>query len=108
MVTDDPKLDPDVKRDWVVYLLVCYDATLYCGVTNDLERRVKVHNAGRVKYTRSRRPVSVFATRRPFTKGEALSVEYEMKRQDRSMKRKILETFDWHEWIKGRSNEELR
>ena len=26
---------------WYVYLLRCADATLYCGVTTDMERRVR-------------------------------------------------------------------
>ena len=40
------------------YLLECSDGTLYCGWTNDLEKRVKAHNSGRgAKYTKSRRPV---------------------------------------------------
>ena len=32
---------------WYVYLLRCADATLYCGVTTDMERRLREHNAGR-------------------------------------------------------------
>ena len=35
------------------YLLECSDGTLYCGWTNDLEKRVKAHNSGRgAKYTK--------------------------------------------------------
>ena len=43
---------------WYVYLLRCADATLYCGVTTDMERRLREHNAGSrgAKYTRARRP----------------------------------------------------
>ena len=46
---------------WYVYLLRCADATLYCGVTTDMERRLREHNAGRrgAKYTRARRPVEL-------------------------------------------------
>ena len=38
---------------WYVYLLRCADATLYCGVTTDMERRLREHNAGSrgAKYT---------------------------------------------------------
>ena len=40
------------------YLLECSDGTLYCGWTNDLEKRVNAHNSGRgAKYTKPRRPV---------------------------------------------------
>ena len=41
---------------WWVYLLRCGDGTLYTGITDDLDRRLAAHNAGRgAKYTRSRR-----------------------------------------------------
>lgn len=43
---------------WVCYLLSCADETLYCGITNDLDKRIAAHNAGTAaKYTRSRGPV---------------------------------------------------
>ena len=45
---------------YFVYLLRCGDGTLYTGCTNDLRRRLAVHNAGKgAKYTRSRLPVSL-------------------------------------------------
>ena len=38
------------------YILTCADGTLYCGWTNDLDKRLKAHNAGRgAKYTKSSR-----------------------------------------------------
>ena len=40
------------------YLLRCADGTLYCGWTNDLDKRVAAHNTGAgAKYTKARRPV---------------------------------------------------
>ena len=43
---------------YFVYLLRCSDGTLYTGCTNNLDRRLAAHNAGKgTKYTRSRRPV---------------------------------------------------
>ena len=42
------------------YLLECSDGTLYCGWTNDLEKRVKAHQGGQgAKYTRAHRPVEL-------------------------------------------------
>jgi putative endonuclease len=32
---------------WLVYLLRCRDGSLYCGITNDLPKRLKAHAAGR-------------------------------------------------------------
>ena len=43
---------------YFVYILRCRDGTLYTGYTNNLERRLTAHNAGKgAKYTRSRLPV---------------------------------------------------
>ena len=42
---------------WFVYLLRCADGSLYTGITNDVPRRLKQHNAGTAsRYTRSRLP----------------------------------------------------
>lgn len=37
---------PRPKR-WVVYLLRLRGGALYCGITNDLPRRLEAHNSGR-------------------------------------------------------------
>ena len=42
------------------YILRCADGSLYTGWTNDLEGRLKTHNAGKGgSYTRSRLPVEL-------------------------------------------------
>ena len=42
---------------WFCYLLRCADDTLYCGITNDLTKRLAAHNDGTgAKYTRNRTP----------------------------------------------------
>ncbi len=46
---------------WCFYLLECADGTLYAGITNDLERRIALHNRGRAsRYTRARLPVTLY------------------------------------------------
>ncbi len=48
---------------WHVYILRCGDESLYTGITNDVETRVKRHNAGRgAAYTRSHLPVTLIWT----------------------------------------------
>ncbi len=43
---------------YYVYMVECADSSLYTGCTNNLERRLRMHNSGAgAKYTRSRRPV---------------------------------------------------
>ena len=72
---------------WWVYLLRCADQTLYCGVTNGLERRLAAHNSGRgAKYTRSRLPVTVVWREAQPNKGAALRREAAIKRLRREEK----------------------
>src|SRR5256885_922966 len=71
---------------WIVYLLRCRDGTLYCGVTNDLPRRLAAHGKGGVKYTRGRLPVEVAHTEPAADKSAALRAEHAWKRLPRAEK----------------------
>lgn len=72
---------------YVVYLLSCRDGTYYCGITNDLERRLARHRAGRgSKYVRSRLPCSVAVFSRRLSKSDALRHERLIKRLSRREK----------------------
>ena len=43
---------------WFVYMVRCADGSLYTGITKDVKRRCRQHNAGTAsRYTRSRHPV---------------------------------------------------
>lgn len=80
-----------MERNWFVYILNCADGTLYTGITNDLDRRIKAHNAGTAsKYTRVRRPVSIVYSEEVETKGDALRRELQIKRLTRSEKMAII------------------
>ncbi|MBA5248580.1 MAG: GIY-YIG nuclease family protein, partial [Gammaproteobacteria bacterium] len=44
------------NKTWLVYLLECTNNTLYCGVTNDIKKRLRQHNGeivGGARYTRA-------------------------------------------------------
>lgn len=75
---------------WHVYLLTCADGTLYCGVTNDLPRRLAAHNAGQAgggaKYTRARLPVALAASAPCEDKSAALRLELAVKKRPRAAK----------------------
>ena len=74
-----------------VYILRCADGSLYTGWTNDLEKRVKTHNAGKgAKYTKTRLPVSLFTTKNTKKKGEALSREFSIKKLKKTAKEKLI------------------
>lgn len=75
---------------WFVYLLRCSDDTLYCGITNNLDHRIKQHNEGKgAKYTRGRCPVVLIKSWDFPTKGAALSFEYKVKQLSRDEKLKL-------------------
>ena len=68
-------------KKWIVYLLRCSDNSLYCGISNDIDKRLIEHNSGKgAKYTRSRRPVDLIGISPEMTKSEALKLEYQIKR----------------------------
>lgn len=76
---------------YTVYILRCADGTLYTGITNDLPRRLKTHNAGRgAKYTRSRLPVEPVYSEEAPDKSAALRRELEIKAMTREDKLKLI------------------
>ncbi len=75
------------KRKWIVYLVRCADGSLYCGVTNDLKKRLDAHNRGKgAKYTKSRGPVAVVGTSSEMSKSDAMKLEYRVKKKQANRK----------------------
>ena len=69
------------------YLLRCSDGTLYCGWTDNIEKRLAAHNSGKAsKYTRSRLPVKLVYFEAFETKQEAMSREARIKQLSRREK----------------------
>ena len=76
---------------WWVYILRCVDGTLYTGATNDLDRRLAAHNAGRgAKYTRTRRPVALVYREEAADKSAALQREAALKKLARAAKLRLI------------------
>ena len=72
---------------WMTYLLLCADGKIYCGVTNDIEKRLDAHNRGMAsRFTRARLPVTLLATSRAMGKAAAFRLEYRIKRLPRNKK----------------------
>lgn len=79
-----------MKR-WFVYILRCADGTLYTGSTDDVARRLDVHNSGKgAKYTRSRRPVQVVYSEECESYSAALKREYAIKQLTRQQKMELI------------------
>lgn len=69
------------------YVVECRDASFYAGYTNQLERRINVHNQGKgAKYTRGRTPVELVYYETFETKTEAMQAEYRFKQLSRKQK----------------------
>jgi putative endonuclease len=77
--------------DWFVYYLVCADGSIYTGMTNDLDQRLRAHQEGRgARYTRARRPVRLARFERYSTRSQAASREARVKRLPRVRKLDLL------------------
>jgi putative endonuclease len=75
----------------VVYLLRCRDGSLYCGWSNDLERRLAAHARGVAsRYTASRLPVELAAAWRTATRRDARRLEVRVKRLTRAQKLRLV------------------
>ncbi|WNS75534.1 GIY-YIG nuclease family protein [Bacillus sp. DTU_2020_1000418_1_SI_GHA_SEK_038] len=80
-----------MENNHLFYVLQCRDHTLYAGYTNNLEKRIKLHNEGKgAKYTRGRGPVKLVFSKAYDNKSDALKAEYEFKQWRREKKEKYL------------------
>jgi UV DNA damage endonuclease len=76
---------------WFVYLLRCVDGSLYTGITNDLPRRLKQHNAAAAsRYTRSRLPVVLVYQEAQASRSHALKRELAIKGLSRQQKEAMI------------------
>ena len=63
-----------------VYMLLTEHNTLYCGYSDDVEKRFKQHISGKgAKYTRAHKPVKIVYTKEFSSKSDALREEYRIK-----------------------------
>ena len=75
------------------YLVECVDRSLYCGYTNDLDKRLKTHNSGKgAKYTQKRLPVKLVYFETFESKVEAMRREYAIKQLSRDEKLKLIKS----------------
>jgi predicted GIY-YIG superfamily endonuclease len=82
-------------KSWFVYIVKCVDASLYTGITNDIERRINAHNNDNrtaSAYTRSRRPVELVYQESYQTRSQASKREYQIKQLSRKEKIALLNT----------------
>src|SRR3990167_5133333 len=72
------------------YIVQCADGTYYAGSTNNLEKRLKLHNAGNgAKYLRGRGPVAVVYAKTYRYYKRALDAERQLKKLTREQKEEL-------------------
>jgi len=77
---------------WFVYLLRCADQSLYCGITTDLNKRLRQHNGalvGGAKYTRVRQPCQLAYSEKAQNRSHASKREAEIKKMTKVAKESL-------------------
>ncbi len=81
------------KPPYFLYVLDCKDNTLYTGITNDLDRRLKQHKEGSAsRYTRAKGVRAMVYTERCGSRSKALKREVAVKKLSRSQKEALIKT----------------
>lgn len=78
------------EENHYVYMVECADGSYYTGYTNNLEKRIKVHNSGKgAKYTKARLPVRLIYWECFEKKQEAMRREWKIKQMPRRKKEEL-------------------
>ena len=81
----------DVNKKYYVYIILTVNNKLYCGYTDDVERRYKLHKEGRgAKFTRANKPFKLVYTKEFDNKQDAQKEEYRIKHLSRKQKEALI------------------
>lgn len=82
-----------MEKKHFVYILLTERDTLYCGYTDNVEKRFQAHLEGKgAKYTRSNKPVKIVFQQEFLSKHEALQAEYRIKKLTRNKKLNLIKS----------------
>jgi putative endonuclease len=77
--------------NWRVYIILCSDASLYTGITNDIERRWQQHATQRgARYFRGRVPLELVYLESGHTRSSASRQEAAIKKLTRAGKERLI------------------
>jgi putative endonuclease len=77
--------------EWFIYIVRCVDDSYYTGISNNVEQRIKKHNAGiGAAYTRSHRPVVLIWQESAESESAAKRREAQIKKWTRSKKENLV------------------
>lgn len=83
-----------MEKKYYTYVILTQDNTLYCGYTDDVEKRFEAHLSGKgAKYTRMHKPLEIVYQACFDTKIEAQHEERRIKKMTRERKWELIETF---------------
>ncbi len=79
-----------MTSSYYVYIIECYDGSYYTGITNNIDNRLKRHNAGKgSRYTRCRLPVKLLYKEKQVSYKLAFRREKEIKGWRRDKKERL-------------------
>jgi len=85
---------PRPDKPWFVYLVRCRDGSIYTGISDDVDARVKTHNLGKgAKYTAQRRPVTLLYSEPHPNHSGARKRELQLKRWPKQKKEALAAGF---------------
>lgn len=79
-------------NNWLVYIILCSDESLYTGITNNLTKRLHQHNKlSGAKYFRARKAIAVVYLEEGHNRSSASKREVAIKQLNRAEKLKLIE-----------------
>lgn len=80
-----------MEKKHFVYILETEHDMLYCGYTDDVERRFQAHlNGSGAKFTRANKPLRIVYIKEFDTKSDALKEEYRIKHLSKTKKLELI------------------
>ena len=83
------------QNNWLIYILKCVDGSLYCGITNNIEKRLKQHKGeiiGGAKYTRSHWPCKLVYKEKSASRSQASRREAIIKKMSKVEKQTLIKS----------------
>ncbi len=77
--------------DWMVYIILCNDNTLYTGITTNIEKRFLQHASNRgAKYFRGREPMLLVYQESGHDRSSATKREFAIKKLSKLQKNHLI------------------
>lgn len=80
-----------MDKKYYTYIILTENNTLYCGYTDDIDKRFQAHLEGKgAKYTRANKPIKVVYQKEFATKSDAMKEEAQIKKLTHQEKLKLI------------------